>query len=350
MTLSPPAPNGTAGSATELQPLSVPASTTYAAVPGSDSILRIDPDGSQSTITGPFVSPSDVAVNSQGSVYVASPGNGAVYVTPHGTGTPQIVTTLAERPTGVAVDRNDNLYVTDPGTNSVLVPSNLPDSGLNNLNLNDPTGIAVDPRERYVADTGNNRVIRLTDVRGLGADDRRQRPQPSRGSGRRHLWRRVHRRQRRQPHPRGVQLRPRQQSVIPTYGLSDPTCVTIDQSGTIVVTDTGNNRVVEIPPDGSQLDLTSGVAATGAAIALPTNSLYVADNEQTKSGCPPGRLGEHVQITHGNDFCTRCPPASRSCPFRRPWTARATSTPPSWDLDNNFGDFIFELPPGGGQS
>ena len=251
----------------------------------------------------------------------------------------------------MAVDRNDNLYVTDPGTNSVLVPPSLPDAGLS-TGLNDPTGIADDPLGNvYAADTGNNLVIRLTDVKGVWV-----------------------------------------QTTVAS-GLNRPEGVAVDTSGDVFIADSGDNRILRCPTTASATNPSS--PPTASATRPPSRrperdhhrhrhgeqqggrdhprrqparpderrgrhrrrhrpahqQFYVADNEQDQVwNVHPDGSASNVQITHGNDFCTQVPPCFSFLPLSVTMDGEGDFYAAELgSYDNSFGDFIFELPPGGGQ-
>jgi uncharacterized protein (TIGR03437 family) len=81
-------------------------------------------------------------------------------------------------PRGLAVDSGDRLFVADTGNNRVIVYSNTVAisngaSGLPvNVGFNQPEGVAVSPTsgETWVADQGNNRVVRLKEFSALQLD------------------------------------------------------------------------------------------------------------------------------------------------------------------------------------
>ena len=131
------------------------------------------------------------------------------------------------------------MYVADTGNNRVVRINHVAGNWIQTTaasGLSRPQGVAVDSSGNlFIADTGNNRILEVSNF-GLGGT-----------------------------------------TVIPTYGLNGPTSVSVGQGGTIVVADTGNNRVVELLPDGSELDLATGVAATGTAIAPAPTRVFVRD-------------------------------------------------------------------------
>jgi kumamolisin len=177
----------------------------YVADTGNQTIRKVTPAGvvslyagtagsagSSNTGTGTFNSPSNVAVDSSGNVYVADASNNAIRkITPA-----KVVSTLAGRagrtgstngtgsgarfnsPQGVAVDSNGNIYVADAGNNlirkvtSAGVTTTLAggagvsgstDGSGTAARFNYPVDVAVDGSGNvYVADTNNNTIRKIT--------------------------------------------------------------------------------------------------------------------------------------------------------------------------------------------
>jgi hypothetical protein len=189
------------------------AGTVYVADSANHSIRKVTAAGAASLLAGGakaigpepgitddiganarFNSPSGVAVDTAGNVYVADTGNNAIRkITPGGS-----VSTLAGSPTddpgfvdgtganarfaapyGIAVDAAGTIYVADTGNNAIRVVtqggavSTLAGGGMDNPGFADatgaearfasPCGVAVGPTGIvYVADTANNAVRRVT--------------------------------------------------------------------------------------------------------------------------------------------------------------------------------------------
>ncbi|HZI19847.1 MAG TPA: NHL repeat-containing protein [Pyrinomonadaceae bacterium] len=170
----------------------------------SNRIRKLSPDGSVSTLAGgaegfadgagaaaSFHTPSGIALDREGNLYVADTGNNRVRkVTKEG-----VVTTLAgdgtaghrdgpaaqaqfNGPVGVAVDADGQVYVADTYNDRVRLVTKdgavrtiagtgavgfADGDALGAAQLDTPCGVAVGAAgEVYVADTGNNRLRRLT--------------------------------------------------------------------------------------------------------------------------------------------------------------------------------------------
>jgi sugar lactone lactonase YvrE len=180
------------------------AGNVYVAESNKHRINKITPDGTVDTLAGRgtaayldgqgmsarFNTPTGVAVDSAGTVYVADDGNHRIRkITPGGT-----VSTLAgsgtagyaegtgtsaqfNQPRGVAVDSAGNVYVADDGNHRIrkITPggtvSTLAGSGTagyaegtgTNAQFNNPRGIAVDSAGNvYVGDQMNHRIRKIT--------------------------------------------------------------------------------------------------------------------------------------------------------------------------------------------
>lgn len=157
----------------------------YVADTGNARIVEISPFGDLGpsgllTFSGAqaLVTPVAVTVDKNGNVFIADSGNssGLIELLPGGgdlqaqgsgpsTSIVGFGSGFVKSPSGVAVDGAGNLYVSDSIGNSILeVPASTgPGSEPFKLNfpgLNGPTGVALDyAGNLYVADTNNNRVL-----------------------------------------------------------------------------------------------------------------------------------------------------------------------------------------------
>ena len=185
--------NGTGTNASFNQPWGVAVDATgnvYVADKYNNMIRKISPAGVVTTLagsgtagsangTGPaatFYSPSGVAVDTAGNVYVADDGNNLI----RKINSSGLVSTLASSfsfPSGVAIDAAGNVYVSDQGSQSIRkispagVVSTLAGSGAPGsangtgaaASFNQPIGVAVDAAGNvYVGDEGNNLIREIS--------------------------------------------------------------------------------------------------------------------------------------------------------------------------------------------
>jgi serine/threonine-protein kinase len=257
------------------------APTAQPALPPGESAQPAPASGqTELPVTG-LSSPSGVAVDSVGNVYIADAGNGRVLTLAKGAGSgSELPFTGLSNPSGVAVDSARSVYVTNVGNNEVLKlaagassTTELPVTGLNAprsvavdsaddlfiadganrvlklaagssstteppfTGLNNPEGVAVDKAGAvYVTDTGNNRVLKLT------ADSTTP-------------------------------------TVLPFTGLAGPAGVAVDSAGAVYVTDTGNNQVLKLTADSTTPTVLpfTGLTRPGAVAVDSGGNLYVAD-------------------------------------------------------------------------
>ena len=221
------------------------------------NVITVHGDGSPTTLADPF----GIAVDDEGVVYVADAGesNRIQKIAPEGT-----VTTLAggsegfadgagtqasfHTPSSLAIDSAGNLYVADTGNNRIrkVTPEGIVstvagdgtagyvDGPAAQAQFNGPIGVAVDlTGNLYVADTYNDR-IRMISTDG---------------------------------------------HVITLAGAFDTPCaVVVAGDGSVIVADTGNNQLQKISSDGniSTLNLTDLSRPIGLAITYD-NFLYVTE-------------------------------------------------------------------------
>jgi sugar lactone lactonase YvrE len=230
----------------------------------SNRILKIAPDGSVTTLAGgregfadgaggqaAFHTPSGLAIDSTGNLYVADTGNNRIRkVTPEG-----IVTTIAgdgftgyvdgaaaqaqfNGPIGVAVDVNVNVYVADTyndrirkiGTDGVV--TTLPGD------FDTPCGIVVaSDGSVFVADTRNNRIQKITTDGNI------------------------------------ITL------AINQTDLSRPIGLAITHDNYLYVSELDRSRVIQITPDNASYTIASDFnQPTGVTVNPATHELYVSDS------------------------------------------------------------------------
>ncbi len=240
-------------------------------------------DGGPAT-SAQLVQPEGLAVDSGGNIYIADRGEarirkfqvGGNISSPAGG-------TAAMAPAGVAVDSLLNFYIADAVGNVVIKVSpagvastiagtgaagSVGDNGLaTSAQLNQPNGVAVDTSGNvYIADTGNNRVRKVTVATGIITT--------LAGNG-----------------SAGFQG---DNSFSTNAVLYQPTGVTVDSSQNVYIADTGNNRIRKITAssgiittvagNGAQASSGDGGPATSAGIASPhtvavdaLSNLYIPD-------------------------------------------------------------------------
>ncbi len=191
---------------------------------------------------GKFRLPEAVAADVTGNkLYVADTGNNRIQwstdggmnwavFAPFGVGVNQV-----RAPQGVALDAAGNVYVADTGNNRVLrFEAGVPGTGeilLFGGEVNAPQGLAIDAMfNLYVADTGNDRVLKI---------------------------------------PNANQPTPGATVIVARIGSSanqvrQPQGVAVDNEGTLYVADTGNDRVLEF---------VGGAPGTGVVLATIGSAL-----------------------------------------------------------------------------
>jgi len=201
--------------------------------------------GRESAIGAGLKTPSQVAVDAGGTVYVADPGLGAVEVYPKGTGAVAATATAGTgltAPTGVAVDGAGDVFIADSG-NVIEVPNG--PTGLNaagQITLKSGLGtnlnVATDGvGDLYISDPVNHQIVKLGNLGGsfglLG------------------------------------------QTEVDLTGFNAPSAVATDSSGNLYVAD--GTTLIQVTPGGVQTTVTSGLSnVTGLAVD-PSGSVYVAE-------------------------------------------------------------------------
>lgn len=174
-----------------------------------DRIRKVEPDGDVTTLPGSFATPSGLALDHAGNIYVADTGANAIRkITPAGD-----VTTIAGD--GTAGYR---------------------DGAAGQARFNGPIGVAVDDKGNvYVADTYNDRIRVITpdgQVRTVAGGDA---PGYADGRG-------------------------------DAAAFDTPTGLALDRDGRLLVADSGNDAIRRVAPDGQVTTLARTDAAEGSGL------------------------------------------------------------------------------------
>ena len=228
------------------------AGNLYVADDSSNSIIKVPAGGGTPvTVATGLASPSAVAVDAAGNVFAALPGtasNGSIIEIPwtgSKYGNQVTVTSGISSPSGVAVDSSDDVFFVSSASGYVgAVPVSswgTKTPGILGAGLKNPSGLTIDiASDLFIADTGNNRVVALGFL----------------GAG----------------YSVPVQI---------ATGLNGPWGIAVDPVDNIFVTDPAGNQIVKIPSTatawGAPTTLSAGFTAP-RALALDRNGdFFVGD-------------------------------------------------------------------------
>jgi predicted membrane-bound mannosyltransferase/sugar lactone lactonase YvrE len=214
--------------------------------PPNDSWVFFPKSAENAGTTAVEPAPPIPTVNAQGQLVIGATGTGRGQFT---------------QPTGLGVDASGNLYVADSRNNRVQkfdpegkILTVLGPGGDKEATFNEPWMVTVDKDGNiYVADTWSHRILKFDSSFSLV----KEWGKPFTAIGER------------QPNP---------------DELFGPRDIAIDADGNLLITDTGNKRVVKFTPDGQPLG-TFGKAGTGpgefnepvGVAVAPNGDIYVAD-------------------------------------------------------------------------
>lgn len=145
--------------------MEIPSGGTPVTIAGSGTSPHFGGDGGQAT-SAQLDSPSGIAIDSSGNWYIADTANNRIRkVTAAG-----VISTVAGNgdpaelngPRAIAIDAANNLYIADTGNNAVrkLAPGG--SLKLLTSDLNNPVSLALDSKgSLYVADSGDNRIVQV---------------------------------------------------------------------------------------------------------------------------------------------------------------------------------------------
>jgi hypothetical protein len=219
--------------------------------------------------------PSGLAIDPSNNLYIADTGNNDIRIVNGATrlisSLPNATTTL-KTPKGVAVDSTGNLYIADTG-NNVIRKVTVSTSGYSLLAgtvgtagstgdggaataalLSAPAGLAVDTAGNiYIADTGNNKVRKITLSTGVISTVAGNGIAGSTGDG----------------------------AAATSAELSAPTRVAVDAAGNLYIADSGNNKVRFV---SASTKFISTITGTGSAGATGDGALATAATLNHASG------------------------------------------------------------------
>jgi DNA-binding beta-propeller fold protein YncE len=220
-----------------------------------------------------FISPTSLAVDSQGRIYAVSTGadtisrmddiagQGFVTLGRPGRGVGEFA-----GPFGIAIDSHDRIYVADGDNGRIVRMDGIDGSGWTTLGrpgsgqneFVEPVDLAIDSRGRiYVTDRGNHRIVRVDDMTGRGWTTYGQAGTPKLGPG-----------------------------VFDLLGG-----ITVAPEGRIYVTDVNENVVISIADMSGAGYSFFGVAGNDSLFAQPTgvwadgtSPIYVASQNNSRVG------------------------------------------------------------------
>jgi sugar lactone lactonase YvrE len=190
---------------------------------------------------------SAMTISGDGTLYISSASTHSINaIAPDGTVSTFSTSPLTvSNPAGVVADSFGFLYIADSQANQIIRVALdgsgaivVPITGI--APLSGPTGLALDNNNLYIADSGNNRILAVSFSTGAAT------------------------------------------VLNPSGGLSNPTGIAVDASGTLIVANTGAGNILQITPSGTvfSFPIAAGVitATTPSGIVIkPNGDLLSAD-------------------------------------------------------------------------
>ncbi len=304
-------------------------STTALFGTGLGAGFTTDP-GTPNSVGSGLTTPTSVALDAVGDVFIADSGANAVWEFTPGSTKPASLGTGLKAPTGVAVDGAGNVFIADTGNNQIVeipVVAGAPSTAaqvaivasgtsIAGAALSGPQGVSIDPAGNlYIADTGNKRVLFLP-----GYESYQLSGAYTLGS----QW----------TSPVAIAVAPSGLiyvadsgageidsivSAISTStettvvtGLDAPSSISVDPAGDLFVVEAGSSNVLRIPSisgslaQSSETNLTDGIGSPYALALDPAGNLYVTDNVNAAAWLIP-RTSTTVAFSQTNPGTTANP-------------------------------------------